>query len=89
MSQPEHEGFAYGQLHSLSFHELFRLLTLLTRWHRAEWERSFVTERASDCFRIRSLHPAYAAVFRPDSGDISVELTVRGRRAPRRSPERR
>ena len=63
MSQPV-QGFAYGQLHSLSFRDLFRLLVLLTRWSRSEWERSFLTGRASDCLLLSSHQPAYAALFR-------------------------
>ena len=76
MSQPE-QGFAYGQLQSLSFHELFRLLMLLTRWKNAQREQLFLTARVSDCLRFRSCQPAYAALLRRDSGDISVEVTVR------------
>jgi len=73
MKQPS-QGFAYGQLHSLSFIQLFHLCVAVARW---KWlqsrEQSLLVARAHDCYRRRLLQPAYAAVCLGGDGDVWAE----------------
>ena len=73
MKQPSQE-FAYGQLHSLSFIQLFHLCIAIAGWQLAQSrDRSFIVGRVQDCDRRRLLQPAYAAVFHRDRGDVRWE----------------
>jgi len=59
----------YGELHSMSFIQLFQLCVAIAQW---KWDRnteiSMVVKRAEKCDRRRRLQPAYAAVLLHDSG---------------------
>ena len=70
MNQPS-QSFRYGQLHSMSFTELFHLCVAIAGW---KWshsrERSLVVERATDCERRRLRHSAYAAVLLRESREV-------------------
>ena len=73
MKQPS-QGFAYGQLRSLSFIQLFHLCVATATW---KWlqsrERSLLVARAHDCFRRRLQQPAYAAVCLDGDGNVWAE----------------
>jgi hypothetical protein len=82
MNQPSQE-FAYGQLHSMSFIQLFHLCVAIASW---EWTRnrdlSLVVGRARECDRRRVSQPACAAVFLNEGGDVRAErITSAGKRA--------
>jgi hypothetical protein len=70
MNQPI--SFPYGQLRSLSFRELYSLVLLMAR---RNWvlrrEHSLILRRTSESDRMRLFQPAYAAVFRQDSGNAA------------------
>ena len=63
MNQPS-QGPIYGELHSMSFIQLFHLCVAITSWN---WVRnrdlSLVVGRAQECVRRRSQQPAYAAML--------------------------
>ena len=63
MKQPS-QGPIYGELHSMSFIQLFHLCVAIASW---KWTRnkdlSLVVERAEECDRRRRLQPAYAAIL--------------------------
>jgi len=63
MKQPSQEPI-YGELHSMSFIELFHLCVAIAGW---SWARktniSLIVERAQECDRRRSQQPAYAAIL--------------------------
>lgn len=64
----------YGELHSMSFIQLFHLCVAIASW---KWDRkrdiSLVVGRAQECDRRRVLQPAYAAVFLHDGRDVRTE----------------
>jgi hypothetical protein len=69
MNQPS-QGPIYGELHSMSFIQLFHLCVAITSWN---WVRnrdlSLVVGRAQDyCVRRRSQQPAYAAMLLHENG---------------------
>jgi hypothetical protein len=78
MKQPNQE-FSYGQLHSLSFIQLFHLCVAIAGW---KWSQSrdlsLIVGRVQDCDRRRLLQPAYAAVCLHDSEDVRREPSSDG-----------
>ena len=82
MNQPS-QGPIYGELHSMSFIQLFHLCVAIASW---KWARnrdlSLVLNRAQECDRRQVLQPAYAAVFLHDGGTVRLErITSAGERA--------
>jgi hypothetical protein len=67
MKQPI-QGPMYGELHSMSFIQLFHLCVAISGW---KWsrrrDRSLVVERAQECDRRRQFQPAYAAMLLHES----------------------
>jgi|NGEPerStandDraft_6_1074524.scaffolds.fasta_scaffold596911_1 hypothetical protein len=73
MNQPSQE-FAYGQLHSLSFIQLFHLCVAIAGWQWTQSrDRALILGRVQECDRRRLLQPAYGAVFLRDSRDVRCE----------------
>jgi hypothetical protein len=81
MKQPSQEPI-YGELHCMSFIELFHLCIAIASW---KWDRnrnlSLVLERAQECDRRRNQQPAYAAMLLHETRIARSEPpTVGGRR---------
>jgi len=76
MKQPI-QGPMYGELHSMSFIQLFHLCVAIASWN---WSRnrdlSLVVGRAQECDRRRASQPAYAAVLLHESGVTRSERSV-------------
>jgi len=67
MKQPSQEPI-YGELHSMSFIQLFHLCVAIASWNWARsTDLSLVVARAEECDRRRRLQPGYAAVLLHDS----------------------
>jgi hypothetical protein len=82
MKQPS-QGPIYGELHSMSFIQLFHLCVAIASW---KWARnrdlSLVVGRAQECDRKRRLQPAYAAVLLHEGRNVRAErITSAGERA--------
>ena len=77
MNQPS-QGPIYGELHSMSFIQLFHLCVAIASW---KWARGrdldLVVGRAEECDRRRRLQPDYAAVLLCDSGVSQSERSLR------------
>ena len=76
MKQPSRRPI-YGELHSMSFIQLFHLCVAIASW---KWARrrdlSLVVGRAEECDRRRRLQPAYAAVLLHESGVAQRERAI-------------
>jgi hypothetical protein len=76
MNQPS-QGPIYGELHSMSFIQLFHLCVAIATW---KWARSrdltLVVGRAEECDCRRPLEPAYAVVLLHDSGVAQCERSI-------------
>ena len=76
MRQPS-QGPIYGELHSMSFIQLFHLCVAIASWKWAQSrDLSLVVGRAEECDRRRRLQPVYAAVLLHDFGVTQTEGSI-------------